>query len=108
MQALHHSPNLKLKKYKEAAYYGEFIDGRREGKGIMMYLSGLYIGDDLVASNKKLLKDLNIKHIIVVGLELKQHHPENFNYRHPELFTHFFSTMVCSISGSLFNRCPII
>lgn len=46
MQALHRSPNLKLKKYKEAAYYGEFIEGRREGKGIMMYLSGQkYEGD---------------------------------------------------------------
>lgn len=43
-------------------------------------MTGLYIGDDLVASNKKLLKDLNIKHIIAVGLELKPHHPENFNY----------------------------
>lgn len=43
-------------------------------------MNGLYIGDDLVASNKKLLKDLNIKHIVVVGLELKQHYPENFNY----------------------------
>lgn len=43
-------------------------------------MNGLYLGDELVAGNKKLLSDLNIKHIIVVGLEQKAHHPGDFNY----------------------------
>lgn len=34
---LHTSPSLKLKKYKESVYYGEFVNAKREGKGIMIY-----------------------------------------------------------------------
>ena len=40
MPALHQSPKLKLKKYKEAVYYGEYVEGKRQGQGIMMYHSG--------------------------------------------------------------------
>jgi len=40
MSAVNSSKNLKLKKYKEAVYYGEFINGKREGKGIIQYQSG--------------------------------------------------------------------
>ena len=40
MPVLHHSSNLKLKKYKEAIYYGEFVAYKREGKGIMLYNNG--------------------------------------------------------------------
>jgi len=40
MKALHESPSLKLKKYKEAIYYGEFQSGKRDGQGIMLYHSG--------------------------------------------------------------------
>lgn len=43
-------------------------------------MNGLYIGDELVANNKKLLIDLNIKYIIVVGLELKAFYPDIFGY----------------------------
>ena len=43
---MHASPNLKLKKYKESVYYGEFINGKRHGKGIMIYDSKrIYEGD---------------------------------------------------------------
>lgn len=46
MKALHASENLKLKKYKESVYYGEYINGKRHGKGIMMYdNSRLYEGN---------------------------------------------------------------
>lgn len=31
------SQNLKLKKYREAAYYGEIVNGRRHGMGVMIY-----------------------------------------------------------------------
>jgi hypothetical protein len=34
---LHSSQNLKLKRYKESVYYGEFINGKRHGIGIMVY-----------------------------------------------------------------------
>ena len=40
LPALHRSPHLRLKKYKEAVYYGEFVDNKREGVGIMVYNSG--------------------------------------------------------------------
>ena len=46
MEALHSSPRLKLKKYKEAVYFGEFEGGKRTGKGIMQYQSGqVYEGE---------------------------------------------------------------
>ena len=47
---------------------------------IQKVITGLYIGDQLVASNKSLLQDLNIKHIVVAGLQLKTFYPQNFNY----------------------------
>ena len=31
------SSNLKLKKYREAAYYGEIVNGKRHGQGVMIY-----------------------------------------------------------------------
>lgn len=31
------SKNLKLKKYKESVYFGEFVNGKRHGKGLMVY-----------------------------------------------------------------------
>ena len=37
MRQLSLSENTKLKKYKEAAFYGEFVNGKRHGLGIMMY-----------------------------------------------------------------------
>lgn len=40
MENLHQSSNLKLKKYKEAIYYGEFVSNKREGIGIMFYNNG--------------------------------------------------------------------
>jgi hypothetical protein len=40
LNALHRSPHLRLKKYKEAVYYGEYHEAKREGIGIMVYNSG--------------------------------------------------------------------
>jgi hypothetical protein len=40
MQSLASSSNLKLKKYRTAAFYGEFVNGKRHGKGIMLYNNG--------------------------------------------------------------------
>lgn len=40
MDALHSSTKLRLKKYKEAVYYGEYLEGHRDGKGIMLYYNG--------------------------------------------------------------------
>jgi hypothetical protein len=40
LPALHQSKLLKLKKYKEAVYYGEQQQGKRQGPGIMLYNSG--------------------------------------------------------------------
>lgn len=40
MTDVHASEYLKLKKYKESVYYGEFVNGRRHGKGIMVYDDG--------------------------------------------------------------------
>lgn len=37
MATLHASPALKLKKYKESVYYGEYVNGKRHGKGVMVY-----------------------------------------------------------------------
>lgn len=31
------SKNLKLKKYKESVFFGEFVNGKRHGKGLMVY-----------------------------------------------------------------------
>ena len=43
---LHSSDSLKLKKYKESVYYGEYVNGKRHGKGIMVYNNGrVYEGD---------------------------------------------------------------
>lgn len=43
---LHASGSLKLKKYKESVYYGEYVNGKRHGKGIMVYNNGrVYEGD---------------------------------------------------------------
>ena len=44
---LHTSPNLKLKKYKESVYYGDFVNGKRHGEGIMVYSQGgMVLGKD--------------------------------------------------------------
>ncbi len=32
---------MKLKKYKESVYYGDFVNGKRHGQGIMIYNQGL-------------------------------------------------------------------
>lgn len=49
MAELHASKNLKLKKYKESVYYGEFMNNRRHGKGVMVYDSNrLYEGNFLL------------------------------------------------------------
>ena len=37
MVRLRESPNLKIKKFKESAYYGEIVNGKRHGQGIMIY-----------------------------------------------------------------------
>jgi len=37
MEKVHASQHLKLKKYKESVYYGEFINGKRHGEGVMVY-----------------------------------------------------------------------
>lgn len=34
---LHKSEALKLKRYKECAYYGDMLNGKRHGRGIMVY-----------------------------------------------------------------------
>lgn len=47
---------------------------------IQKVTNGIFIGDELVANNKKLLTDLNIKHVIVVGFELKAFYPNHFSY----------------------------
>lgn len=36
-EKLKNSPNLKLKKFREAAYYGEIVNGRRHGVGVIIY-----------------------------------------------------------------------
>ena len=53
MEALHQSPLLRLKKYKEAVYYGEFSEGKREGKGIMMYHNGQRYDGTWVADQRQ-------------------------------------------------------
>lgn len=45
---------------------------------IVKITNDLYIGDEKAANNRKLLQDLKIKKIVVVGEELKPIHPENF------------------------------
>ena len=37
LQALNKSDKLRLKKYKEAVYYGEIVNSKRHGFGIMVY-----------------------------------------------------------------------
>lgn len=37
LETLNKSEKLRLKKYKEAVYYGEIINGKRHGRGIMLY-----------------------------------------------------------------------
>jgi hypothetical protein len=37
MDKLHTSSTLRLKKYKESVYYGDFINDKRHGLGIMLY-----------------------------------------------------------------------
>ena len=37
---LQKSPNATIKKYKESLFFGEFFEGQRSGKGIMMYTNG--------------------------------------------------------------------
>ena len=45
VEALHNSENTKVKKFKESVFYGEMINGRRHGQGIMLYNNGrLYEG----------------------------------------------------------------
>jgi hypothetical protein len=46
LQKLRDSKYLKMKKYKEAAFYGEIINGKRHGKGVMIYQEDrIYEGD---------------------------------------------------------------
>lgn len=45
-------------------------------------LGGLFVGDQQVAQNKKLLVDLGITHIIVAGLELSPKFEKDFEYLH--------------------------
>lgn len=49
---------------------------------VQKVIQGLYIGDDQVSANKKLLSDLGIKAIIVAGKELAPKFPLNFEYLH--------------------------
>lgn len=37
VQKLHTSPYLKIKKYKDAAYYGEIVNGKRQGIGLIIH-----------------------------------------------------------------------
>jgi len=34
---LRNSPTLKLKKFRESAYYGDIVNGKRHGRGVMLY-----------------------------------------------------------------------
>jgi hypothetical protein len=40
MGIIQSSPHLKLKKYKQSVYYGEYLNGKKHGKGIMLYENG--------------------------------------------------------------------
>ena len=37
LESLHSSPHLKLKKYRDAAFYGEIVNNQRHGLGVMLY-----------------------------------------------------------------------
>ena len=37
VQQLRESSYLKIKKYKDSAYYGEIVNGKRHGLGVMLY-----------------------------------------------------------------------
>lgn len=46
LEDLKSSPNFKKKRYVDALYFGELLDGKRHGKGVMKYKSGrVYEGD---------------------------------------------------------------
>jgi hypothetical protein len=46
---LRESGKLILKKYKESVYYGEVVDGKRQGMGIMLYNNNrIYEGNALI------------------------------------------------------------
>ena len=37
LEVLRDSPHLKLKKYRDAAFYGEIVNNQRHGLGVMLY-----------------------------------------------------------------------
>lgn len=37
IEGMKSSPHLKVKKFKESAFYGEIVNGKRHGQGIMIY-----------------------------------------------------------------------
>jgi len=47
-----------------------------------MILPRLYLGSLFASRDLSLLQRNNISHILVVGVELKQHYPQNFSYHH--------------------------
>ena len=57
-------------------------DDSQHNCDIQKVMQGLYIGDDLASSNKKLLSDLGIKNIVVAAKELAPKFPLNFEYLH--------------------------
>ena len=40
MLEIHRSVSLKMKRYKDCVYYGELLNGKRHGKGVMVYHNG--------------------------------------------------------------------
>ena len=62
MKKVHSSVNLKLKRYKESVYYGEFVNGKRHGEGVMVYgqnlaLMGKEVEEgQLLENNEDMLK----------------------------------------------------
>lgn len=50
------------------------------GSDIEKIVTNLYIGDEGASNNQELLEDLGVKHIVMVGKELKKFFPDHFNY----------------------------
>lgn len=49
---------------------------------ISKILPHIYLSGDVPAKNAKLMKDLEITHVLVAASELKPYHPEHFTYKH--------------------------
>lgn len=45
MQKLRESPYLCIKKYRDGAFYGEIVNGKRHGMGIMIIGERVYEGE---------------------------------------------------------------